>query len=159
MDLEVTPGEESLSGTTSPDAVSVVVVITGSDGSTITIPADKVTINPDGTWTADLGGQTFDQEVDYTAEAVATDAEGLTGTGNTDDTYNLPPTVTVDLEVDPGAESLSGTTSPDAVSVSVVITGSDGSTITIPADQVTINPDGTWTADLGGQTFDQEVDY
>ncbi len=89
VDLEVDPGQESLSGTTSPDTVSVVVVITGSDGSTITIPADRVTINPDGTWTADLGGQTFDQEVDYTAVATATDGGGLTGTSQDADDYNL----------------------------------------------------------------------
>ncbi len=75
--------------------MSVVVVITGSDGSTITIPADRVTINPDGTWTADLGGQTFDQEVDYTAVATATDGGGLTGTSQDADVY-FPPTIVVD---------------------------------------------------------------
>ncbi len=116
VDLEL--GADGLAPTlvgTTVNATGIAsLVITGSDGTTIQVPADRITFNPaDGTWTADLTGITFDQEVTYTATAVATGTAGqLSDPASDADDYNLPPVVTVDLEVDPGQESLSGTTSP-----------------------------------------------
>ncbi|THF60423.1 hypothetical protein E6C76_21930 [Pseudothauera nasutitermitis] len=152
MSFEISDaGVGTLTGT-SEHATSVSVTITGSDGSNLgPFPA---TLNPDGSWSVDLSGESFDEEVTYTATATATadgswsvDLSGesfdeevtytatATATDNASNTatdtdtagYDLLPTVGVSFEIsDAGVGTLTGT-SEHATSVSVSISGSDGS--------------------------------
>ncbi|WP_211090316.1 hypothetical protein, partial [Pseudothauera nasutitermitis] len=147
-------GVGTLTGT-SEHATSVSVTITGSDGNSYgPFPA---TLNPDGTWGVDLSGITFPEEVTYTATATATDNASNTATDTDTAGYDLLPTVRVSFDIsDAGVGTLTGT-SEHATSVSVSISGSDGSSYgPFPA---TLNPDGSWSVDLSGESFDEEVTY
>ena len=155
VDLEL--GADGTSPTltgTSTNATSVEVTITGTDGSTQTATA---TLNPDGSWSVDTSTLTFNEEVTYTATATAKDNANNSAVDTDSDSFDLKPTVTVDLELgaDGSSPTLTGT-STNATSVEVTITGTDGSTQTATA---TLNPDGSWTANISGLTFNEAVTY
>ncbi|NOR72237.1 MAG: hypothetical protein GQ532_21575 [Methylomarinum sp.] len=139
----------------SSNANSVTVVITGTDGSTsAALPAQ---LSPDGTWSVDVSGLNFSEEVSYTATATATDGTTPVTASDTD-SFELAPTVTVDLDINNDGTVISVTgDSSNASSVTVVITGSDGSTsAALPA---LLSPDGTWSVDVSGLDFSEEVSY
>ncbi|NMG67743.1 retention module-containing protein [Azoarcus indigens] len=155
VDLEL--GVDGSSPTLTVDAknaTSVTLTITGSDGSEQTAP---VTQKADGTWTVDTSGLTFNEEVSYTATAIAKDNANNTATDTDTDSFDLKPEVEVDLEL--GVDGSSPTLTVDAknaTSVTLTITGSDGSEQTAP---VTQKADGTWTVDTSGLTFNEAVTY
>ncbi len=155
VDFEVDPGMEKLVGSyLNSDNVSI--VITGSDGSSNQFTA---TLNPDGTWNVDLTGVPFIENVTYTATATATNENG-TATATDIDSYDIIepppilPTVSVNIEVDPGAEQLVGNYS-NADTITVTVTGSDGTTNTYYASL----DNGNWSVDLTGVSFSEDVTY
>ena len=153
VDIEVDPGAELLIGTYT-NADTVVVTVTGSDGSTNTYSA----LLDNGNWSIDLNGVNFAENVVYTAYAVATNSDGTANATDVDsyDIIEPPilPTVSVDIEVDPGAELLIGTYT-NADTVTIVVTGSDGSSNTYYASL----DNGNWSVDLTGVTFAEDVIY
>lgn len=68
------------------NATTVTVAITGSDGSTQNVSA---TLNGDGSWSADVSGLTFNEEVTYTATATASDDASNTATAIDTDSFDL----------------------------------------------------------------------
>ncbi len=65
------------------------------------------------------------------------------------------PTLSIDLEVDPGAEKLVGNYT-NADSITVTLTGDDGSSYELAG---VLNSDGTWYADISLITFEEDVSY
>ncbi len=146
----------------SSGAISVSVVITGSDGSSQVFAGDAVTLNADGTWSADLSGGSFTDGVTYTATVTAADTSGNTATDEASDGHVLP-AVEVETFVVASVDNvqnleLSGSSS-NATGISLRIEGPDGTFQDVAADDITLNADGSWSADLGNLTFADGVTY
>ena len=158
VDIEVDPGAEKLEGTTT-NATMVDVVIKDPDGNVI-FSKSNVPVESDGSWhISPLELPQFDQATDYTAEAISKNNDGVESTPAADiDAYNLTPTVTVDLEVDPGMEKLEGT-STDATTVDVVIKDSDGNVI-FSRDNIPVDSEGNWSVPASDlPDFEELKDY
>ena len=156
--LNVDPGAESLSGTystgsvTNSPATRIVVVITGSNGTTVTLDSalGQITLN-NGSWSVDpavLRGLGFQEKVNYTAEATAFDADGDTAQASNNDTYNLAPTAGTNDPVRLDEDGLPGGAEGGPGDVAGVATSANGTL------NFTFGPQATSTGLIAWNTTD-----
>jgi hypothetical protein len=135
--------------------------LTTTTTTTTTYVRDVTTTTAaDGTVTVVTGDWTvFDVKTDVNTDSTVTNTPREETITDVDTDFvkdpQVLPTVTVDLEVDPGAELLEGRYT-DADRIVVTVTGTDGSSREFEA---VLNEDGTWTVDLEGVEFAEDVLY
>ncbi|WP_019568353.1 retention module-containing protein, partial [Thioalkalivibrio sp. ALMg13-2] len=138
------------------DATSVIVFVSGPDGTQIVDATQE-----NGEWVVDLSGLSFEQGVEYTVSAEATDNLGFVDqSGILQASFDLP---TVDVTFELGSENnevsaeINGTSS-NATSIEVVVSG-EGVDETFT---VTPGDNGDWSVsdeDLDGLDFQDGETY
>ncbi|TRO38374.1 retention module-containing protein [Pseudomonas sp. ALS1131] len=148
VDLTLNGTTATITGSTTDVAEGkpVTLVITDSDGNTVTVP--NVTVDADGNFNADNIDISSLVDGDITVTATAEDRNGETVTDN--DTENQDLTdggISVDLTLNGTTATITGSTTDVAEGkpVTLVITDSDGNTVTVP--NVTVDADGNFNAD------------